>query len=206
MAHNPKALSRFSSSGYTDQTARSIFFLATADAAASLLTAGYFNDSRAQLVKDDVIFAITGIGGVAELLTVIVTDVPGTGNVIVKPDADESGGAARTVTATVGGLTTGLILSSDTNIAVVSGSANDIITLPPIADVPLGKEIWGKNGGTACEMRTPATSGTKINGGAADSNEAVIAANVAFVARKVAADEWSLLTIIGGAVAAPTPD
>lgn len=83
MAHNAKALSRFSSSGYTDQTARSIFFLATADAAATVLTAGYFNDSRAQLVKDDVIFAIVDINASSALLQLIVTAVPATGNVTV---------------------------------------------------------------------------------------------------------------------------
>jgi hypothetical protein len=51
--------------------------------------------------------------------------------------------------------------------AVVTGVANDAndwITLPDIADVPLGHSIMIQaNAGSNFEMRTPASSNTKIN-------------------------------------------
>jgi len=179
-----------------------------ADAAslAAVLAAGYFNDARARLQVNDLIDVVATAGGAGEAARLRVTAAPSSGNVLVTADPAEEGGTAREVVPTADGLTTGLILSSDSYINVTSAGANDIITLPAIGDVPLGKEIWGKNGATACEMRTPATSNTPINGTDADSTEAVIAANVAFMVKKISATAWALLTLTGGAVAAPTPD
>lgn len=49
-------------------------------------------------------------------------------------------------------------------VGTVVNDANDWIVLPPIADVPLGHEIIIQcNAGGNFEMRTPASSNTKIN-------------------------------------------
>lgn len=49
-------------------------------------------------------------------------------------------------------------------VSTVVNDANDWIVLPPIADVPLGHTIVILcNAGTNFEMRTPASSNTKIN-------------------------------------------
>lgn len=202
-----RSLALFASAPYGTSGAKVNFYTyASADALATVMTAGYFNDARNKLLAGDVIFAVVGMGGTVELVTLTALSVPSSGDVTVTTDATDEGGAARAVIPTADGLSTGLILASDRYIGVTSAGANDIITLPAIADVPLGKEIWGKNGATACEMRTPASSNTPINGTDADSTEAVIAANVAFMVKKVSATAWALLTLTGGAVAAPTPD
>lgn len=207
MALNLRSLSLFNCSP-TGVTNKGVAFYtyATPDAVATLLAAGYFNDAREKLVVNDVIFAVAVASGVAELITLVVRTVPSSGDVTVQTDTDEAAGAARAVVATSGGLTTGLLAADDTFVSVTSADANHIVTAPPIADVALGKEIWGKNGGTAFEMRTPATSNTKINQTDADNTEAVVAANATFMLKKVAADEWTLLTIVAGAVVAPAVD
>jgi hypothetical protein len=207
MALNKRSFILLHSAPYGSSGAYIGFFAyVTPDSLATVLGTGYFNDIRSKLMAGGVIDVLAGAGGTPQLARLIVTSAPATGNVTVTVDGPDGEGSAREVVPTSDGLTTGLILATDTMLTVTSGGANDIVTLPAIANVPLGKEIWGKNGGTACEMRTPASSTTKINGGQADSNEAVIAANVSFVVKKTAADNWALLTFTGGAVACPTPD
>ena len=177
------------------------------DALAAMLAAGYFNDMRARLKVNDVLFLTGAADAAGDFLIVRVTAVPSSGNVLVSADDDQkSVGDSRAVASTADGLTTGLLTAADAFVTVASANANNIVTLPAIADVPLGKEIWGKNGGTAFEMRTPSASTTKINGGDAHSSESVVAANATFVAKKVAADEWTLVTYAPGAVAVPVPD
>lgn len=181
---------------------------ADTDTLAAMLTAGYFNDLRARAKVGD-LMEITALADTAapESTLIRFASVPASGNVLVVTDDDQATvGSARAVVPSADGLTTGLLLASDQFVTLASANAAHIVTLPAIADVPLGKVIWMKNGATACELRTPATSGTKINNGAADANEAVIAANVAVFAKKVAADDWLVVTYTGGAVAAPIPD
>lgn len=179
----------------------------TTESPIAVEAAGYFNGAAGRLPKGSVIDAVMSHGGTPVYKTYVVTSNDGT-TVAVGGETDDEplGAVARAVVPTADGLTTGLILATDSYITVTSAGANDIITLPAIATVPLGKEIWGKNGAIACEMRTPALSNTPINGTDADNTEAVIAANVAFMAKKVSATDWALLTLTGGAVAAPTPD
>lgn len=208
MALNLRSLTLNASNPYGSSGAKVNFYsYATADAAATVLAPGYFNDARAKLQVNDIIEAVCVASGVGDPVSIRVTTVPASGNVLTElKGSDEVGGTARAVVATVGGLTTGLILENDTFITVTTADANFIATLPAIANVPLGKEIWGKNGATAFEMRTPASSTTKINNTNADSLEAVVAANVSFMVKKTDVDNWALLTFTGGAVACPTPD
>lgn len=50
------------------------------------------------------------------------------------------------------------------NVTAVTNDANDWITLPDIADVPIGHKITiTANAGSNFELRTPASSNTKIN-------------------------------------------
>lgn len=90
MAHNARSLSRMASSAYGDNKSCSAFFYATEDAAAAVLTAGYFNDSRPQLTVGDQIFASVGLGGTLNALHLQVTAVPAAGNITVA-DRDDTG-------------------------------------------------------------------------------------------------------------------
>ena len=180
---------------------------ADTDAIATMLAAGYFNDMRDRFRSNDILHLSGASDTTGDHVVARVTTAPATGDVLVVTEDDQkSVGSARAVVPTADGLTTGLILAGDSFVALASAGANDIATLPAIASVPLGKEIWAKNGGTACELRTPATSTTKINNGQADANEAVIAANTSVFIKKTAADNWLVLTYVGGAVACPIPD
>lgn len=182
-------------------------YLCTEESPVAVEAADYFNAAAKRLPKGSRIGAVMSHAAVPVARDYVVVSNDGATVVIGgETDGEALAAAARAVVPTANGLTTGLLLATDTNVSVASADANHIITLPAIATVPLGKAIWGKNGATACEMRTPAASTTKINNGQADANEAVIAANVSFFARKTAADNWAVLTMTGGAVAAPTPD
>jgi cytoskeletal protein CcmA (bactofilin family) len=110
-------------------------------------------------------------------------------------------GAARAVTATADGLTTGLILATDTFVTVTSANANHIIMLPAAPASMVGKVIRGWIGATACEVRSFGTAST-INGlDCKTTNEAALAATGEFTAKVVAAETWLLtyLTELGAA-------
>jgi len=108
-------------------------------------------------------------------------------------------GAARAVTATADGLTTGLILASDTFVTVTSANAAHIIMLPAAPASMVGKVIRGWIGATGCEVRSFGTAST-INGlDTKTTNEAALAATGEFTAKVVAAETWLLtyLTELG---------
>lgn len=115
------------------------------------------------------------------------------------------------LTATADGLTTGLIPASASFVAVTAGAdANSIITLPAAASVVAGKIIRGWIGATGCEMRTPASSNTKINDVDGDgTQEAAIAATSFFEARFISSTVGWILTVeteLGARQAAIIPD
>jgi hypothetical protein len=83
MAHNPRSLSRIASSGYGDSASCSLFFYRTLDPVATVLTAGYFNASRSQLNVGDQIQVTADTGASLEAEILLVTAVPGTGNITV---------------------------------------------------------------------------------------------------------------------------
>lgn len=116
-----------------------------------------------------------------------------------------------TVTATVAGLTTGLIPATAGWVVTVAGAdANAIVTLPAAASVKNGKIIRGWIGATGCEMRTPDASGTLINGVDGDgTQEAAIAATSFWEARFVSTAVGWILTVeteLGARQAAIVPD
>lgn len=64
---------------------------ATADAQATVIAAGYFNDARAKLKVNDCIDVLTVADGVGDRLGLIVTAVPASGNVTVAVNGEASG-------------------------------------------------------------------------------------------------------------------
>ena len=127
-----------------------------------------------------------------------------TGDLTVDGNVTTNGltnGAARAVTATADGLTTGLIHATDTFVTVTSANANHIIMLPAAPASMVGKVIRGWIGATACEVRSFGTAST-INGlDCKTTNEAALAATGEFTAKVVAAETWLLtyLTELGAA-------
>ena len=113
----------------------------------------------------------------------------------------------RAVTATADGLTTGLILATDTFVTVTSANANHIIMLPDAPEAMIGTVIRGWIGATACEVRTAGTASTINNLNTVATNEAALAATGEFEAKVVAAQTW-LLTYLTelGAVTTIVPD
>lgn len=67
----------------TGVTTTSTWRYATDDAAATVETAGYFNNARSQLQVGDVIQATMAMGGTPVLKHYVVTAVPASGNVTV---------------------------------------------------------------------------------------------------------------------------
>lgn len=89
MAHNPRALSRAASSGYGDNQSCSLFFYRSTDPLATVLTAGYFNNSRSQLNAGDQILVTADTGANLTGDHLLVTAVPATGNITVASLDDE---------------------------------------------------------------------------------------------------------------------
>lgn len=116
-------------------------------------------------------------------------------------------GDNEALTATSDGLTTGLATGSGF-LVVTSANANNIVTLPALADVSDGHEVWGYVGANGCELRTPAASGETINGVDSDgTNEAAIPATTLFCCTATP-DGWILRawTELGAPITAIVPD
>lgn len=110
-------------------------------------------------------------------------------------------------TATSDGLTTGLIATGTSFVAVTAASANDIITLPTSA--PVGTIIRGWVGANGHEIRTTASSNETINNVDADgTNEAAIPATTLWEVTKVSSTAWILRAWdeLGAPITAIVPD
>jgi hypothetical protein len=116
-------------------------------------------------------------------------------------DLGDGSGQPFAATATADGLTTGLIPASASFVAITSGNAAHIVTLPiPVA----GREVRGHVGATGCEIRT---AGTTINNVASPA-EVALAANSWFIATGLSGTEWVVKTCTkaGAWTAADTAD
>jgi hypothetical protein len=78
-------------------------------------------------------------------------------------------------TATVDGLTTGIIADTTDFVVVTSADANHIVALP--TPTP-GRVVRLRNAGTGYELRSSAPATVAINGGAGAGAESAIGANV----------------------------
>ena len=91
MAFNKRALSRMATSQYASGESASAYFMATANAAAAVIAAGYLNDARDMLRVGDIIFASVGIGGTADTLLIRVATVPASRNITTVAETGASG-------------------------------------------------------------------------------------------------------------------
>lgn len=83
MALTPKSLVRIAQTALAANSVTSLFFYVTNDPAATVETAGYFNDIRNRLKKGDVILVSLDLDGTSALRTYVVQSSPGTGNVTI---------------------------------------------------------------------------------------------------------------------------
>jgi hypothetical protein len=81
MAFTAASLTKMGDSMVSAGVVQNCYFYATADAAATVVAAGYFNAARNTLRKGDVILAAQVINGTPAYTTYILTAVPATGNV-----------------------------------------------------------------------------------------------------------------------------
>lgn len=210
MAFYAKALSRFNVSQVSTAKTVSWFTYSTADPAATVLADGYFNNARNQLKADDIIIAECGIGTASDVVQMVVTAVPSSGDVTVAAEVETEGGGARAVVPTADGLTTGLILASDRFVEATSADAAHILTLPAASAATRGREIWiWVVASTNCELRTPATSGQTINNVDGDgTQEALLTHSQLYVCRQHLATGWLLqaFTALGAVATAIVPD
>ncbi|RWN78073.1 MAG: hypothetical protein EOS02_09950 [Mesorhizobium sp.] len=92
MALNLRSLALANSTPYgTAGKTVNWYSYATADAVATVIAAGYFNDARAKLKVNDVIEALCVADGVGDRVSLIVTAAPASGNVTVAVNTDASG-------------------------------------------------------------------------------------------------------------------
>jgi len=117
----------------------------------------------------------------------------------VTPDAVS--GTAATINTTTNLVTVG----------AVTNDANDWIVLPALATVPIGHTIQIHcNAGGNFEMRTPASSGEKINTVDSDATQEYLCvdAEIVVITKVTDSDGWSAYDIpaAGGIGAATVPD
>lgn len=81
MVHQPRQLRRSSTITLAGNVMVHFFDYATNHTKAEMLTAGYFNESRAALSKSSIINAVADVDGTPEYVRVLLATVPATGNV-----------------------------------------------------------------------------------------------------------------------------
>lgn len=185
--------------------------LATAEDRAAVETAGYFN-GLAEISKiGETIMASLDLDGTPQLQFYMINGNDGTNVTVARADDDTAGGGVRAVIPTANGLTTGLILPTDSFVEATSAGANNILTLPAASAQTRGREVWiWVKPSTNCELQTAGASGNTINnvdcsGGAV---EALLTHSQLYVCRQNLATGWLLQAFTGlGAVAtAIVPD
>lgn len=111
------------------------------------------------------------------------------------------------VTATVDGLTTGLIPTNSKFVTVTSSVATKIVTLPAISASTIGQQIKIYVVANGYTLETPAASNNTINGVDADgTNQLDVAANTMLVATQVSATNWSIFTVAATTITVVAPD
>jgi hypothetical protein len=84
MALKIRSLVLLSSSPHTaDSASGKVWWYTSADAAATVVAAGYFNDARGKLSVNDLIICMCVVGGTGVPVFVKPTAVPSSGNVTV---------------------------------------------------------------------------------------------------------------------------
>lgn len=92
MALNLRSLALYASTPYgTASKSVNWYKYATADAGATVIAAGYFNGARDKLKVNDVVDCLVVADGVGDLVTVVMTAVPASGNVTVAVNGEAVG-------------------------------------------------------------------------------------------------------------------
>lgn len=95
-------------------------------------------------------------------------------------------------------------------VSAVTNDADDWITLPPLASVPVGHTIRIYAGATSnFELRTPASSNEKINAQDSDgTKEYLVTDTHTVVVTKISATNWTAqsITNLGAVATAVVPD
>lgn len=81
--YDAQSLVRVTSAPIAAGDVRSAYKYWTADAAATVAAAGYFNGARTRLLKGDTITVVSDVGGTPALKAYVVTASPSTGNVTI---------------------------------------------------------------------------------------------------------------------------
>ncbi|TCQ82611.1 hypothetical protein EDF68_1011002 [Ochrobactrum sp. BH3] len=87
MAFKIRALARYNTAPVDTGRNCNFYSYATDDAKATVLTAGYFNDARSTLKVNDIIDVVAVHNGTGAHARLIVTAVPGSGNITVADTA-----------------------------------------------------------------------------------------------------------------------
>ncbi|RWE91351.1 hypothetical protein [Mesorhizobium sp.] len=184
--------------------------LVTTESPVAIEAAGYFNPAAGRLPKGSHVDATMSHGGTPVRRGYIITSNDGTTVVAARQSDDDAAGAAvRAVVPTADGLTTGLILDTDSFVEATSADANHILTLPLASAATRGREIWiWVVPAVNCELRTPALSNQTINNVDSDASEALLTHTQLYVARQHLATGWLLqaFTALGAVAAAIVPD
>ena len=118
-------------------------------------------------------------------------------------------GGTTAHTATADGLTTGQLLGATQFVTVTSASADNIISLPKAANLPIGTKIRGMVGANGFELRVHPDDATTVKINNVTTNvEAAIPADTSFEVELISATEWILtaVTNLGAVVTAIIPD
>jgi len=86
MPLDPRSLSRLGTSQYVAEKVSSLSFLATTEASAAILAAGFFNPARDSMKVGDVIICSSDIAAAGDILLLRVDAVPTTGNIVVSAE------------------------------------------------------------------------------------------------------------------------
>ncbi len=111
--------------------------------------------------------------------------------------------------ATSDGLTTGQLLGATQFVTVTSAGANNIISLPKAAGIPIGTKIRGMVNATGFELRAHSddVASVAINNISGANTEAAIPADTSFKVELISATEWILTALTNlGAVLVIVPD
>lgn len=191
---------------------RQIHTFVTNDDRAAIETSGYFNllwTSPRRVKKGDildVVYDIDSSPGHRRYIVAIVANA-----VVLVPAGEDLGGTPRAVVATADGLTTGLILDTDTMVEITNGgNVNNWSTLPKATAATRGRELDLYCSAANSELRTPAASTDTINNVncGAGAAEALLTAGRFYKAIQHLATGWLLIeyTNLGAISAAIVPD
>ncbi len=156
--------------------------------------------------------ALVGGANASGLFTDVISEQTGTLGVTIDGALIKDGaftGKQATATATVDGLTTGILSGTDQFVSVTSTNADHIVALPRSDSAPIGTVIRGWVGANGFELRVDASeAATATINGVTTNVEAAIPATTLFYVTKAADLTWILVaeTELGARIAAIVPD